>query len=114
MELSDLLNGRCFERPKGTPTLTPAEVQERLPLVPGWEFADGGNAIRLARRMKDFQSSIDLIVAVGKIAEEQDHHPDLHLTRYRNLEIEFSTHSIGGLSDNDFIMAAKVNALSEG
>jgi 4a-hydroxytetrahydrobiopterin dehydratase len=113
MELSDLLNGQCHERSKGSPTLKPEEVQERLPLVPGWELVEGGKAIRLARRMKDFQTAIDLIVAVGRIAEEQDHHPDLQLRSYRNLQIEFSTHSIGGLSDNDFIMAAKVNALGE-
>jgi len=111
MQLQDLLDGQCFERPKGTPTLSEAEVAERLPLVPDWELVEGGKAIRLTQRLRDFQAAIDFIVEVAKIAEEQGHHPDLRLYSYRTLEIEFSTHSIGGLSDNDFFMAARVDAL---
>ncbi len=111
MQLSDLLNGQCYERPKGSPLLTPTEVQERLPLVPGWELTDDGLGIRFIERMKDFQTAIDFIVEVAKIAEEQGHHPDIQVRSYRTLQLDFSTHSIGGLTDNDFIMAARVNAL---
>lgn len=111
MTLDDLLNGQCREYPKGSPTLTPAEVQERLALVPGWELVDDGKGIRLTERMPDFQSAIDRVVEVARIAEEQQHHPDIQIRSYRTLQLDFSTHSIGGLTDNDFIMAAKVNAL---
>ena len=48
---------------------------------------------------------------IGQIAEEQDHHPDLHLTGYRNVAIEIWTHAVGGLTENDFILAAKIDAL---
>ncbi len=113
MDVNELLNGQCYERPKGSPTLSEAEVRERLPLVPGWELVDEGKGIRYTERMKDFQTAIDFVVEVAKIAEEQQHHPDIQVRSYRTLQLDFSTHSIGGLTDNDFIMAAKVNALRE-
>jgi 4a-hydroxytetrahydrobiopterin dehydratase len=111
MQLSDLLNGQCYERPQGSPTLTPAEVQERMPLVPGWELTEDGQGIRFVERMKDFQTVVDFVAEVAKVAEEQQHHPDIQVRSYRTLQLDFSTHSLGGLTDNDFIMAAKVNAL---
>jgi 4a-hydroxytetrahydrobiopterin dehydratase len=48
---------------------------------------------------------------VGQVAEREDHHPDLHLTGYRNVAIELSTHALGALSENDFILAAKLDEL---
>jgi 4a-hydroxytetrahydrobiopterin dehydratase len=113
MNLEDLLNGQCREYPAGSPTLSPAEVQERLPLVPGWELVDDGNGLRFTERMADFQTAIDFVAEVAKVAEEQQHHPDIQVRSYRTLQLDFSTHSIGGLTDNDFIMAAKVNALRQ-
>lgn len=61
--------------------------------------------------MKDFVAAIQFIRSIAKIAEAEGHHPDLHLTGYRNLKIELSTHAIGGLSENDFILAAKIEKL---
>jgi 4a-hydroxytetrahydrobiopterin dehydratase len=109
--LADLLNGQCHEYPGGSPTLTASAVQERLPLVPGWELVDDGKGLRFVERMQDFQTVIDFVVEVAKIAEEQQHHPDIQVRSYRTLQLDFSTHSLGGLTDNDFIMAARVNAL---
>ena len=111
--LQDLLNGQCHEYPKGSATLSATEVQERLPLVPGWELVDEGKGLRFTERMADFQTVIDFVVEVARIAEEQQHHPDIQVRSYRTLQLDLSTHSIGGLTDNDFIMAAKVNALRE-
>ena len=111
MDLDELLNGHCHEYPKGSPTLTPAQVQERLPLVPGWELVDEGKGLRLTRRMADFLGAVDAVNKVATVAEEEQHHPDVRIYGYRNLVLDFSTHSIGGLTDNDFIMAAKVNRL---
>jgi 4a-hydroxytetrahydrobiopterin dehydratase len=111
MNLEDLLNGQCQEYAQGSPTLTAAAVQERLPLIPGWELVDDGKGLRFTERMADFQTAIDFVVEVGKVAEEQQHHPDIQVRSYRTLQLDFSTHSIGGLTDNDFIMAARVNAL---
>jgi 4a-hydroxytetrahydrobiopterin dehydratase len=56
-------------------------------------------------------AAIDLVGKVALIAEEEQHHPDIRIHGYRNLVLDFSTHSIGGLTDNDFIMAAKINRL---
>ena len=56
-------------------------------------------------------AAVDLINRIAKIAESENHHPDLHVTSYRNLKIDLSTHALGGLTENDFILAAKINAL---
>ena len=61
--------------------------------------------------MKDFKAAIKLLNRITRVAENQDHHPNFHLTDYRKLRIELSTHAIGGLSKNDYILAARINAL---
>ena len=109
--LDDLLNGHCYEYPKGSPGLNHADIAERIPLVPNWELVDDGKAIRFSRRLANFVTAIDLVNQVAALAEEQQHHPDIRIHGYRNLVLDFSTHSIGGLTDNDFIMAAKINRL---
>jgi 4a-hydroxytetrahydrobiopterin dehydratase len=59
--------------------------------------------------MADFVTAVDAVNKVAAVAEEEQHHPDIRIYGYRNLELDLSTHSIGGLSLNDFIMAAKIN-----
>jgi 4a-hydroxytetrahydrobiopterin dehydratase len=110
---SDLLSKRCFERPKGTPAMTRAAAARLLPQVPGWEIA-ADTALVWKRRFADFVSAIDFVSKVAALAEEEQHHPDIRVYSYRWVELNLSTHSIGGLSENDFIMAAKVNRLLEG
>jgi 4a-hydroxytetrahydrobiopterin dehydratase len=109
--LDDLLNAHCVEYPKGSPTLQANEVQRLLPLVPGWELVDDGKGLRWSRRLADFMAAIGLVNEVATVAEEEQHHPDIRVHGYRNLTLDLSTHSIGGLSMNDFIMAAKINRL---
>ena len=70
-----------------------------------------GPALRQEFLMKDFLAAVRFMQAIAQVAETEDHHPDIHLTGYRRLSIELSTHSIGGLSENDFILAAKIDAL---
>lgn len=111
--LNDLLEGHCVEYPKGSATLNKSEVAERIPLVPNWELVDDGKGIRFNRRMADFMAAIDAVNKVAAVAEEEQHHPDIRVYGYRNLQLDLSTHSIGGLTDNDFIMAAKINRLLE-
>jgi 4a-hydroxytetrahydrobiopterin dehydratase len=111
MELSDLLNGHCQELPAGTPTLDRAAIDELLPLVPGWEITADGKSLHWQRRCADFMDAVGILNRVAALAEEEGHHPDVRLHSYRTLELELSTHSIGGLSQNDFILAAKVNRL---
>jgi 4a-hydroxytetrahydrobiopterin dehydratase len=111
--LQDLLDDHCHEYPRGLPTLNRADVAERIPLVPNWELVDDGKGIRFSRRLADFSAAIDLVNKVAALAEEEQHHPDIRIHGYRNLVLDLSTHSIGGLTDNDFIMAAKINRLME-
>ncbi len=77
----------------------------------GWRLSRDGRSISTEILLQDFMSAIRLIHRIAAIAEKEDHHPDLHLTSYRKLKIELSTHYVGGLSENDFILAAKVNRL---
>ena len=111
MELSDLLSKRCFERPKGSPTLARDEAEGMLALVPGWELAAAGGALRWKRRFRSFGEAMAFVNRVAALAEAEGHHPDIRVHSYRWVELELSTHSIGGLSENDFIMAAKTNRL---
>lgn len=78
----------------------------------GWRLV-GGKTLRQDLVMKDFMSAVRLIDAIARAAEAEGHHPDLHLTGYKNLAIELSTHSIGGLSVNDFIMAEKITRIQD-
>lgn len=108
MDTASLIKKRCVPCEKGTPPLPPEKVQEFLQAVTGWELIEG-KAIRKAVKCKDFLDVVALIQKIAPVAEAEDHHPDLHLTNYRRLTIELSTHAIGGLSENDFILAAKID-----
>ena len=70
-----------------------------------------GKRLRREWRVKNFVTALDFFNRVGQIAEAEGHHPDLHLVGYRNVTIELWTHAIGGLSENDFILAAKIDQL---
>ncbi len=109
-----LANRKCRACEGGVEPLPASAAQALLADVKGWELIDGGKAIRKRVRCKHFMDAIGLMQRVAPIAEAEDHHPDLHLTGYRNLTIELSTHAIGGLSENDFILAAKIDALLAG
>ena len=63
--------------------------------------------------MKDFVSAVDFIGRIKKVAERDGHHPDLHLVRYRRMSVVLYTHAIGGLSENDFILAAKIERVAK-
>lgn len=85
------------------------QAAEQLKNVEGWELSTDGKSIARQYVTKNFMTAINFIQQVAEIAEGEDHHPDIHLTGYRNLRIDLSTHAIGGLSENDFIVAAKIN-----
>src|SRR4051794_12419972 len=112
MNIEELLNSHCVEMKAGTPPLPAGEVDEYLKLVPGWVLVEDGKAIRLKQRFAGgFAAAVGFVDRVTEIAEAEDHHPDLRIYSYRWLDLDFGTHSIGGLSKNDFIMAARVNEL---
>jgi 4a-hydroxytetrahydrobiopterin dehydratase len=91
--------------------LSNEQVHQYLAELPHWKLTPDRQRIRREWRVKDFLTGLEFFQRVGKVAEEEDHHPDLHLTGYRKVAIELSTHAIGGLSENDFILAAKIDQL---
>lgn len=108
---AELTAKKCTACEGDTPALTRDEVDERLPAVPEWKLSDDGKLIRRKYKFADFVSAMAFLQKVGELAEQEQHHPDLHLTGYKNAAVELSTHAIGGLSENDFIVAAKIDRL---
>ena len=105
------LRKTCTPCKGDTPSLSKEQALQYLGDIPAWQLSTDTHSIRRDYRMKDFMAAIDFIHEIAKLAESEGHHPDIHLTGYRNLAVELSTHSIGGLSENDFILAAKIDAL---
>ena len=108
---AELTAKKCTACEGDTAPLTREEVNERLPAVPDWKLTDDGKMIRRKYKFADFVSAMAFLQQVGELAEQEQHHPDLHLTGYKNAAVELSTHAIGGLSENDFIVAAKIDRL---
>lgn len=106
----ELANKHCVPCEGGVPALTPAQVKEHLAIVPGWKLTAEGR-LRREWRVKDFLTALDFFQRIGQVAEAEDHHPDLHVVGYRNVAVEIWTHAINGLSENDFILAAKIDQL---
>jgi 4a-hydroxytetrahydrobiopterin dehydratase len=92
--------------------LTASQAEGYLNNVPNWTMNENGKIISRAYAVKNFMTAVNFIHKVAAIAEAEDHHPDIHLTGYRNLSIELTTHALGGLSENDFIVAAKINEIA--
>ncbi|UPT75563.1 MAG: 4a-hydroxytetrahydrobiopterin dehydratase [Elusimicrobiota bacterium] len=94
---------------KAVETIGPKEARERLTALKGWTLQ--GKALRLELALRDFPAAIAFIHEVAQLAESADHHPDLHLTGYRNLAIELTSHDAGGLTPRDFALAAEIDDL---
>ncbi len=110
MGSESLAQRKCAPCEKGTPPLSSQAAASYLAQLSDWELVDS-KILRKQVAAKSFLDAVDLIQKIAPIAEAEDHHPDLHLTGYKRLRIELSTHSIGGLSENDFILAAKLDSL---
>ena len=108
---AELTTRRCRACESGVPALTAPQQPDYLAAVPAWKLTGDGKRIRREWRVKDFATALDFFRRVGDVAEQEDHHPDLHLTGYRNVALELSTHAVGGLTENDFILAAKIDQL---
>jgi 4a-hydroxytetrahydrobiopterin dehydratase len=88
-----------------------SEALAQLEKLPDWQLTADGRQIRREWVVKDFMAGMRFFNRVAELAEEDGHHPDLHLTGYRNVAVELWTHAINGLSENDFILAAKIDRL---
>lgn len=105
--IDDLIRMHCKPL-KGQPSMSGDAIHAHLALVPGWALA--GTAIERRYTFKDFHHTMAFVNALAWIAHAEDHHPDL-LVSYSACTVRFNTHSVGGISINDFICAAKVDAL---
>ena len=107
----DLTDRHCKPCEGGIAPLSRQDASAMLIEVPGWSLNEDAKSIHHRFEFSDFHACISFINAMADIANAEDHHPDF-CAGYNYCEIGFSTHSVGGLSENDFICAAKINALS--
>jgi 4a-hydroxytetrahydrobiopterin dehydratase len=111
---SDLITKHCAPCEGGTKPMTAAEAGAYLAQVPGWTLVEGEPAkIARSRKLKDFIEAMAFVNRVAELAEAEGHHPDIAIS-WNRVTLELFTHAIGGLSENDFIMAAKINELEAG
>jgi 4a-hydroxytetrahydrobiopterin dehydratase len=102
---------KCVPCEGGVPRIEEAAAKQLLGGLEGWTLAQGGKAIEKRWTVKNFVAGMKFLQQIAGIAEEEQHHPDVHLTGYRNVAVQLTTHAIGGLSENDFILAAKIDQL---
>ena len=107
----ELLSRKCLPCEGGVDACDLPEAQRQLEGLAGWRITHDGKRIRKDWTVRRFMDAMDFFEAVAKVSEEEGHHPDLHLESYRHVWIELWTHAIGGLSENDFILAAKIDQL---
>ncbi len=98
---------KCVPCEGGTPPLTEKEIAGYLPDIPGWEVVEN-KRIKKEFKFQDFKEAMAFVNKIAAIAEEQGHHPDIYIF-YNLARLELWTHAVGGLSENDFIMAAKID-----
>jgi 4a-hydroxytetrahydrobiopterin dehydratase len=110
MNANDLASRHCQPRKGKEHALAAAQVTELLLQLPGWQLRHDSAAIAKDFRFADFHHTLGFINAVGFMANQEDHHPDLE-AGYGHCQVLWSTHDVGGLSLNDFICAARVEAL---
>ena len=105
-----LLEKKCVPCEGGTMPLTIQEAGKFMNEVNGWTLSSDARRITKEFAFKDFAQALAFANKVGAIAEDEGHHPDL-VVKWGKVVVELSTHSIGGLSENDFILAAKIDAI---
>jgi 4a-hydroxytetrahydrobiopterin dehydratase len=112
-----LINKKCVPCHGGVSALSPAEAQKMLGRLigakdGGWQIVEDGKAIKREFKFADFYRTMSFVNAVAHIANGEDHHPDIECG-WGYARIRYQTHAIGGLHENDFICAAKIDSLVE-
>ena len=106
---ASLAERKCVPCEGGTPTLTAEQVAPLLSQLDGWKVQDG-TTLTKTFAFPDFVKAVGFVNAITPVAEGEGHHPDLTVT-WGKVGVSLTTHAIGGLSENDFILAAKIDAL---
>ena len=112
MSSGDLASRSCVPCRGGISPLTREQAEELLARAPAWSLEENGTRLRRRFEFEDFKKAIAFVNRVADIAEEQGHHPDIAI-HWNKVDLVLWTHKIGGLHENDFILAAKVNRLLE-
>jgi 4a-hydroxytetrahydrobiopterin dehydratase len=107
--MANLAAKKCVPCEGGTPPLEAEKIQEYVKQVEGWEVVEN-KLVKKTFKLKTFREAIDFVNQVAGLAEEENHHPDI-IIRYSRVTFELTTHAIKGLSENDFIMASKIDLL---
>jgi 4a-hydroxytetrahydrobiopterin dehydratase len=111
--VTNLKEKSCRPCEGGMPALTPAKAQELMrELSADWQLAADAHSIRREFKFKDFYRTMSFANALAHVANIEDHHPDLQLG-YNYCRVLYTTHAIGGLSENDFICAAKIDQIAQ-
>lgn len=113
MTREELATLTCQPRKRQEDAVDAARMRELLALLPDWEAAADGKSIAKAFRFENFYQTLGFVNAIGWMANRQDHHPNLEVG-YNRCVVHWSTHDVGGLSMNDFICAARVEAIANG
>jgi 4a-hydroxytetrahydrobiopterin dehydratase len=104
----DLTRKKCVPCEGGVPKVTGPALDALLASVEGWQLA--GDRIRKHLRFRDFRAAMAFLNAMAELAEDEGHHPDFSV-HYSVVDVEIWTHAAGGLTENDFILAAKIDRL---
>lgn len=107
----ELTRKKCLPCERGVEPCPLDDANRQLEQLAGWILTHDGQRICKDWKVKNFLAGMSFFQACAELAEADGHHPDLHLEGYRNVSIELWTHAIGGLSENDFILAAKIDQL---
>lgn len=105
-----LTEQKCVPCEGGVPTLTREQAETHLQELTGWALDDDTKEIIKQYAFKNFYKTMAFVNAIAWVANQEGHHPDMEIG-YNSCIVRFTTHAIGGLSDNDFICAAKIDAL---
>ncbi|MEM6798158.1 MAG: 4a-hydroxytetrahydrobiopterin dehydratase [Planctomycetota bacterium] len=108
----ELVQKKCLPCEGGVDPCPLNEAKEQLTHLQGWRLTHEGQRIRKDWKVRNFMAGMAFFQECARLAEEDGHHPDLHIEGYRNVSVELWTHAIGGLSENDFILAAKIDLIS--
>jgi 4a-hydroxytetrahydrobiopterin dehydratase len=109
--MNELPDKHCIRIATGSPALPRDAVDALLRQIDGWTLSDAGDEIRKLYRFANYYETISFVNALAWIAHREDHHPNLEVG-YNRCLVRYRTHAVNGLSENDFICAAKVDALS--
>jgi 4a-hydroxytetrahydrobiopterin dehydratase len=107
--MTELAEKRCIPCSGGTPALTQDQIAGFAPQVPNWQVIDNHH-IQRTYKFKDFRDALAFVNRIGELAEEQGHHPDICFG-WGHAEVKIWTHAINGLTESDFILAAKIDRL---